>query len=251
MESSVVKRSPGRLIRRTSASDVSTCGLSLPRRASTTSLRTLESLGSPSIEEDTKGHRNSWTLKGSVKKKLSSFFEGDSSGPNSKMGSMSSLLNTPVRRSKEPEEEEEVHKKSVKKRMSRRFSALFDVKSPEKDPTENAETTVNAMNFPEPEPQRRLMKRGDLPVCWTDYTSTNTPKHIQTNDILTKLASSLFSRHLVRHILQMLSTQVIFLHFSHVSLGPGIAIMCLLGLASLPEKGISAVTGSLCAEGRS
>ena len=209
MESSVVRRSPGRLIRRTSASDVSTCGLSLPRRASTTSLRTLESLGSPSIEEDSKSHRNSWTLKGSVKKKLSSFFEGDSSGPNSKMGSMSSLLNTPRRQSKDTEEEEEVHKESVKKRMSRRFSALFDIKSVEKDPSESAETTVHAMNLSKPEPQRRLMKRGDLPVCWTDYSPTSATKCNQTNDILSKLAASLFSRHLVRHILQMLSTQVI------------------------------------------
>ena len=59
--------------------------------------------------------------------------------------------------------------------------------------------------------EARLVKRGELPICWLDMmaSSTSTKRaNVPNSDLLTRLASRVYTRHLARQVLRHLSKQV-------------------------------------------
>ena len=188
---------------------------SIPRRASTTSLKTVRSLDQSPIKEEEA--EKSLSLKRSLTRKLSFFFEAESS-PSSGwngLGSLSSLRTLgalglspgkkPTGDNHEPEEEEN---DTLKKRLSRRLSSLFDGNS------EAVFQSPSSSPIPVDSCELRPTKRRDLPICWieslTAPTSTSTKGKVKppSLDLLTRLASRVYTRHLARQILQHLSKQV-------------------------------------------
>ena len=191
---------------------------SIPRRASTTSLKTVRSLDQSPIKEE-EGEK-SLSLKRSLTRKLSFFFDAESSPSSSGwngLGSLSSLRTLgalglspgkkPTGDNHEPEEEEN---NTLKKRLSRRLSSLFDGNS------EAVFQSPSSSPIPVDSCELRATKRRDLPICWieslTAPTSTSTKGKVNppSLDLLTRLASRVYTRHLARQILQHLSKQVTY-----------------------------------------
>jgi hypothetical protein len=200
-----------RLPRRASACSLDTAAdpmgfLGMPRRDSTSSLRTLRSLGSTCTREEEVG--KSASLKRTVAKKLSSLLEGDSSrGLWNKIGSLSSLK-SPRRRSEETEGEEDsnIASAKLKKRMSRRLSSMFDTGSCEKV-SEARQRPVLPICPPAPA-QLRAVKRTDMPVCWLALAACKPPPCPQPRDLLTRLSGRIYTRHLARAIIKLLRPEV-------------------------------------------
>ena len=194
---------------------------SIPRRASTSALKTARSQDqSPIQEEEEEDAGKSLSLRRTLTRKLSSFIEAESphSGWNG-MGSLSSLKGSlglsPGKRVNKDTEEEEEAGNTLKKRLSRRLSSLFDgvsqiseagffSSSSSSSPSPTADTTTSIM-------EARHVKRGDLPICWLDMmaSSTSTKRaNVPNSDLLTRLASRVYTRHLARQVLRHLSKQV-------------------------------------------
>ena len=190
---------------------------SIPRRSSTTSLKTVRSLDQSPIKEE--GYEKSLSLKRSLTRKLSFFFEAESSpsGWNG-LGSLSNLKNLGTlglsKETKKPPgdtEPEEEENDSLKKRLSRRLSSLFDGVASGGNSEVVLPSGASPSSSPVPDTgcnirELRPVKRRDLPICWLDTPSTraNPP----SMDLLTRLASRVYTRHLAREILQHLSKQV-------------------------------------------
>jgi len=192
-----------------SSSSSSLIDSSIPRRASTTSLKTVRSLDQSPIKEEEV--EKSLSLKRTLTRKLSYFFEAESSpssgwnglGPISSLKTLGALGLSPGKKptgdNHEPEEEET---DTLRKRLSRRLSSLFDG---------NSEAALQSpSSSPTPE-LRPPVKRRDLPICWieslTAFTSTKGKGNQPSLDLLTRLASRVYTRHLARQILQHLSKQ--------------------------------------------
>ena len=189
---------------------------SIPRRASTTSLKTVKSLDQSPIKEE-EGEK-SLSLKRSLTRKLSFFFEAESSSSSgwNGLGSLSTLKSlgalglSPGKKqttgeNHDPEEDES---DTLKKRLSRRLSSLFD---------SNSEAVLQSpSSSPIPDTcdirELRSAKRRDLPICWlenlTALSSSSSSRGNPSLDLLTRLASRVYTRHLAREILQHLSKQV-------------------------------------------
>ena len=193
---------------------------SIPRRASTSALKTARSQDqSPIQEEEEEVAGKSLSLRRTLTRKLSSFIEAESPhlGWNG-MGSLSSLKGSlglsPGKRVNKDTEEEEAGN-TLKKRLSRRLSSLFDgvsqiseagffSSSSSSSPSPTADTTASIM-------EARLVKRGDLPICWLDMMASSTctkRANVPNSDLLTRLASRVYTRHLARQVLRLLSKQV-------------------------------------------
>ena len=190
---------------------------SIPRRASTTSLKTVRSLDQSPIKEE-EGEK-SLSLKRSLTRKLSFFFEAESSSSSgwNGLGSLSTLKSlgalglSPGKKqatgeNHDPEEDES---DTLKKRLSRRLSSLFD---------SNSEAVLQSpSSSPIPDTcdirELRVAKRRDLPICWLENLtalSTSGSRGNPSLDLLTRLASRVYTRHLAREILQHLSKQVTY-----------------------------------------
>ena len=198
---------------------------SIPRRASTQSLKTVRSLDQSPIKEEEEGEK-SLSLKRSLTRKLSFFFEAEqssspsSSGWNHGLSSLSYLKTlgalglSPGKKQTENNEAttEEEESDTLKKRLSRRLSSLFDGGS-----TGGNSDAVSSSPASSPIPdssnisELRGVKRGDLPICWIESLNASSPSATssgQSLDLLTRLASRVYTRHLAREILQHLSKQV-------------------------------------------
>ena len=202
---------------------------SIPRRASTQSLKTIRSLDQSPIKEEEEGEK-SLSLKRSLTRKLSFFFEAEqssspsSTGWNHGLSSLSYLKTlgalglspgkkqTTGDNNEQATEEEESD--TLKKRLSRRLSSLFDGAS-----TGGNSDAVSGSPASSPIPdssdisEQRAAKRGDLPICWIQSLNASSPANSSGQnppslDLLTRLASRVYTRHLAREILQHLSKQV-------------------------------------------
>ena len=204
---------------------------SIPRRASTQSLKTVRSLDQSPIKEEEECEK-SLSLKRSLTRKLSFFFEAEqSSSPSSSSGwnhglsslsylkTMGALGLSPGKKqttgdnNEQPSEEEESD--TLKKRLSRRLSSLFDGVS-----TGGNSDAVSSSPASSPIPdssnisELRGVKRGDLPICWIESLNASSPatsisgQNPPSLDLLSRLASRVYTRHLAREILQHLSKQV-------------------------------------------
>jgi len=189
----------------------------IPRRASTSALKTARSQDQSPIQEEEEEVAGK-SLRKTLTRKLSSFIEAESPHSGwSGMGSLSSLKGSlglsPGKRVNKDTEEEEAGN-TLKKRLSRRLSSIFDgvsqiseagffSSSSSSSPSPTTDTTTSIM-------EARLVKRGDLPICWLDMmaSSTSTKRaNVPNSDLLTRLASRVYTRHLARQVLRLLSKQ--------------------------------------------
>ena len=226
MTETLLRLTPGRLNRRNSskslAMEVESSAGFLPRKDSTTSLKTLRSLGSPEKEGDYEEISKHLSLKRKVGLRLSSLFEGEG-GLKNMVGSVTSLKNlerydtarkeskdsTPSKDSEDAEEEESNIHKTLKKRISRRLSSFFDGGTSTNDDRCSSEPSSP---LPLPPPRRcRPVQRSDLPICWLEVCSPSPPTPSASPDLVTRLASRVYTRHLARAILLLLPPQVLSL----------------------------------------
>ena len=219
MKDKLLRTTPGRLNRGNSshslAIEVEATSFGFTRKSSTSSLRTLRSLGSPSKDEDEDEDEGdtSLSLKRRVCMRLSSLFEGDgAAGMWNKIGSVTSLKtlqslqSSPEKDLADQSDDVVGRKGTLKKRVGRRLSSMFDVGEKE-DRCSRAERAAS----PPPPPCVRPPQRSDLPICWISVSSSSVssgPVSSVSADLLSRLSSRVFTRHLARAVLLLLTTQV-------------------------------------------